>query len=309
MPEPHANMTGFKKFLLLIVIMAIGIGVYFLWPLAKTLETDILVPVVPRNLPKGLTTAPPFMHSIEFHIKGPKSAIKSLSQENLKYVLDLSKATTGVISIPVNQTLLSFPKGISVLKVTPSFVTVRIEREIKKVLPVDISFSGKPAKGFDVEKSEVKPSSVMVKGPEMILGTLTKIPTKPIDLNGVSESFKKEVTLDLKEGIILISANKLILAKVDIREKTGKKKLSDIPITGKGTTLKFDIQPPFVSIDISGPAIKIETLDKEKEISAYVDLDGLIPGMYKLQAVISLPVDFTIIGIIPEKFLVTIKDK
>ncbi len=309
MPESQANMTGYKKLFLLIFITAIGIGVYFLWPFAKTLETDILVPVVPKSLPNGLTTAPPFMKSIEFHIKGSKSAIKSLSQENLKYILDLSNAKTGVISIPVNQTLLSFPKGISVLKVTPSFVTVRIEREIKKILSVDISFSGKPAKGFDVEKSEVKPSSVMLKGPEIILESLNKILTKPIDLNGVSESFKKEVTLDLKEGITLISTDKLILAKIDIREKTGKKTISDIPVTGKNSSLKFDIQPPFVSIDINGPVIKIEALNKEKEISAYVDLDGLIPGTYELQAVISLPVEFTIIGIVPEKFLVTIKKK
>lgn len=288
-------------------IVFLSICTYFIWTISERREKDILIPVAPQNIPEGLTLTPPYMKPIEIRIRGPKSVVNRLKRQKIAYPLDLPDAGVGVITVPVNRRLLPFPKDIKVLKVTPSFVTVRIDREIKKTLPVDITFSGKPAKGHRIETTELKPSSVMVKGPQAVLENITSIPTKPIDLAGASESFKKEVTLDLKEGVTLTSENKMILALITIVEKTGRRSVSSIPVLGRGTTLSYEIKPSYVSIDISGPVLKIETVDEG--ISAYVDLDGLSPGTYERQAVISLPVDFTIIGISPEKFQVTIKRK
>ncbi len=309
MPKYRLNITGMQKKLLtvLAVIIVVSICAYFIYPISQAREKDILIPVVPQNIPEGLTLTPPYMKPIEIRIRGPKPVVNRLKKQEIAYLLDLPDAGVGVISAPVNHRLLPFPKDIKVLKVTPSFVTVRIDREIKKTLPVDITFSGKPAKGYDIEKTELKPSFVMIKGPEAVLENITTIPTKPIDLGGASESFKKEVTLDLKEGITLTSSSKIILAAITIIEKTGRKSLSNIPVKGKGTTLTYEIQPSCVNIDISGPLPKLKTIDQA--ISAYVDLKGLTPGTYDRQAVISLPVDFTIIGISPERFKVTIKRK
>ena len=61
--------------------------------------------------------------------------------------------------------------------------------------------------------AEAKPISVILRGPERSLGQMDKVSTKPINIKGLSESFKKEVALDLVENLKLIDSSKIILAK------------------------------------------------------------------------------------------------
>jgi len=184
--------------------------------------------------------------------------VKTLSEIKSRYLLDLSDINEGVNNIPIRKDNIKLPSGISILKITPSFLTVKVEKELKKELPVIVSFSGKPATGF-FTYAVTRPSSVMLKGPVNILGPIEKIFTKPIDVNGLSESFKKEIALDLPECLDIISFSGIILAEVFIEEQIVAREFKNIPVKGKDSTYTFSITPPAIDIEIKDPGCNRQT--------------------------------------------------
>lgn len=299
-------MSAYKLFFWLVLCVLIGAGLYFFQPFAPAHETDLLVPVMPENMPEGLTIASNRLKPIEFRVKGGQSVLDSLLDQKIHYALDLSGVTIGTITIPIKKENLSLPGGVSVINITPSSMTVRVEKEITKEVPVSIVFTGNPAAGFRVANASAKPARVTLKGPETLLTPMTKVTAQSIELNRVSESFKKEVTLDLAEGLALTASQNLILVEIVMDAEIVVKKIPGIPIGGRGAAHAFTIEPPQVSIEIKGPAITLDRTDIQKEIRASVDLEGLAPGIHERQVAVTVPADITVVEIEPESFKVTV---
>ncbi len=180
-----------RNLIVFVLLVLAGVAFFFLRPAPPLQETDLLIPIDFGKAPAGLTVTGSPLKGIEVRIRGSESDIRSLSSHKLSYRVDLSHADIGIRTFPIDKNLITLPKDITIIKIDPSSLTVRIEKEITKELPVIISFADKPGKGFIVMDAIAKPDSVIVRGPEDILSPLEKVSTKPIDLKGVSESFKK----------------------------------------------------------------------------------------------------------------------
>ena len=269
-------------------------------------EAEFFIPVEISGIPSELTVTGFHLKGIEVRVRGPKSALETLAKLKPKYLLDLSGAGVGVKTIDFDQNRIALPKGVTIIKINPELFTVRIENEIKKEIPIIISLSGKPASGFIVAGAVAKPLSAALQGPQNILGRMEKVLTKPIDIKGKSESFKKEIPLDLAEDLEVISASIVVLAEVFIEEKIAAKLYHDIPVEGRDTQYQYSISPPGVTIEVKGPVNVLEKLYTEKSIKVYVDLKGLKPGMYVRRASIALPLKTTLVNAEPEIFTVKI---
>jgi YbbR domain-containing protein len=299
----YRNLAG------LILFFFIGIGIFFLWPYASIQEADIFIPVNTEQIPEGLIiTNGPFT-GIEVHVRGPKSILRTLPDLKIQYTIDLSGVKIGVNVIPIHKVRIPLPDGISILKINPDSITVKVENEIKKKLPVNISLTGKPAKGYTVVGAKARPISVILRGSENTLSNMHEVSTKPINIKGLSRSFKKEVALDLLENLKLVDSSKIILANVVIKEQLTTKTFDNIPVQGDGGMYVYRITPPAITIKVKGPVNMIEKLYEGKEIQVYVDLKGLTPGVYNKRATITLPVKTTLIDAKPESFKVKIIDQ
>jgi YbbR domain-containing protein len=310
MTNPSAfSILTYRNLAGLILFFFIGIGIFFLWPYASIQEADIFIPVDTEQIPEGLIiTNGPFT-GIEVHVRGPKSILRTLSDLKIQYTIDLSGVKIGVNVIPIHQVRIPLPDGISILKINPDSITVKVENEIKKKLPVNISLTGKPAKGFMVVGTKARPMSVTLRGSENTLSNMNKVSTKPINIKGLSRSFKKEVALDLLENIKLVDSSKIILANVVIKEQLTTKTFDNIPVQGDGGLYVYRITPPAITIKVKGPVNMIEKLYESNGIQVYVDLKGLTPGVYNKRATITLPVKTTLIDAKPESFKVKIIDQ
>ena len=304
--EDHIKII-FNKVWKWVILCFFLVGCFFLlWHDSPFHETDIFIPIDPGKIPDGLSITDPPLKGIEVRISCPESLVKTLSEIKSRYLLDLSDINEGVNNIPIRKDDIKLPSGISIINITPSFLTVKVEKELKKELPVIVSFSGKPATGF-FTYAVTRPSSVMLKGPENILGPIEKIFTKPIDVNGLSESFKKEIALDLPECLDIISFSGIILAEVFIEEQIVAREFKNIPVKGKDSTYTFSITPPAIDIEIKGPVNLLEKLYQENRLEVCIDLKGLKPGIYDRHASIVLPVKTILVRVKPEIFTVKIK--
>jgi YbbR domain-containing protein len=292
--------SGHLKWIL--VLGVIGLGFVLLWPGMTTDEVDWYVPVKIENLPAGLVAIKSHVKGIEIRARGPRAVIKTLSGQKVEYRIDLGGATPGIHAVIIDPNLIRLSKGLTIRAVNPSRFSVKVENAINKELPIRVSFQGEPAPGFFIADTLARPDSFVLRGPESVLAPLTKIETKPIDVSGLNETFRKEITLDLAEGLEVISASNLAMVVVTIAEKVTTKKMEKVPLQGKNTRYRYRISPATLDIVVKGPAQVLEKLDAGRDISVTVDLKGLAPGTYIKRAAITLPVQATLVSVDPEKF-------
>lgn len=303
----HQDRRAFSYTMRLFAIL-LGLLVFFCLPAqsAKEHEADILIPIIADKLPQGLTLVGPPLKEIEVRVQGAPSVLEHLYLHTPNYRLDLSSVTIGVESIPINPDIISMPEGVKITRVNPAYVTVRVDRRLKRQLPVKIRVTGKIAAGFFVDDMLAKPSTVNLCGPESKLGSVDAILTKPIDIRGRSQSFKKEIALELAPGLEVCGSSGIILAEIYIAEKNLTRQFTDIRVEGHNTPYEFSITPPTIHIEIKGPQKIVQNLHPRKDISVLVELKDLSPGVYVRRATITLPVKTTLVKVEPELFTVKI---
>jgi YbbR domain-containing protein len=298
------------RYLIGVMLFAlIGIGGSLLIPYLFMQETDIFIPIASEKVPEGLIVTDMPFKGIEVRIRGLKSIIRTLSRLKIRYMINLSKANIGLNVIPILKARFPFPKGVSILNINPDVITVRMEKEIKKNLPVRISLTGKPAKGFEVVRTKAEPAWVMLRGSVATLGPMDEVSTKLIDITGLSGSFKKKVALNLKENLQMVDSSEIVLARVVITEQVVDKIFNHVPVIGKQTPYAYRIMPPTITIKVKGPTHLMNKLSEGSDIQAYIDLEGFKPGKYKKRATITLPVKTTLIDAKPEIFDINISNR
>ena len=272
-------------------------------------EASIKIPVLGVNIAAGLIMTGPSVQGIEIQVAGSAERMQALQKARPKYELDLSGLGNGIHTIPITPDQITLPEGISIIKLNTPTITIRIDREIKKEVPIVVSMEGEATPGFYVTTASASPYKALLRGPQYILDDIEHITTNPIDIGGASESFKKEITLDLVESVTVVFPEYPIIAKINIVEKTITRKFKDLPLSGRDISLPYSITPPAISLDVKGPANIVNTLESSKEFVVYLDLKGLKPGVYVRRATIVLPVTTMLVGVRPEIFTVTIKEK
>ena len=269
-------------------------------------ETEIQVAVEPYNIPQGLVLVGPPFKEIELRVRGSHSALEDFLRNVPRYNLDLSGVAVGVESIPINPDTIEMPEAVKIIRIDPAYLTVNIDRWKQKQVPVKVAVSGDPAGSHFISATLAEPSTVTLGGPEAVVSSIDQVLTKPIDVSGRSESFKKEIALELAAGVQVCSSSGIILAEIAIAEKDVIRRFSDILVQGQNTLYKFSISPPSLTIEIKGPQNIVEDIQPQKDIQVLVELKNLKPGVYVRRATITLPVKTTLVSVEPELFTVKI---
>ena len=269
-------------------------------------EIDILIPVDPYKLPEGLTLAGPALKEIEIRVKGTPEALEALRRNVPRYPLDLSAAAVGVESVAIDPHLIPMPAGIQITRVNPAYLSVRVDRLVKKQVPVRVAISGEPASSYSINGTTAEPSMLFICGPKTAVDLIDEIFTKPVDVSGRSETFKKEIAVDLAQGVETCSASGIVLAEIYLAAKVATRRFEGIWVQGRNTPYEFSISPPTLSLEIKGPLNIINNLQPSQDIEVYVELENLKPGVYVRRAAISLPVKTTLVSVEPEVFTVKI---
>ncbi|MCP4690663.1 MAG: hypothetical protein GY859_21600 [Desulfobacterales bacterium] len=298
-----------RKVLWLIPCLLLAALLFYLKPPSSSRETDMIIPVEFLGLKEGLTTARPLEANVEIRVSGPEASLADLKNRKITCALDLSGIDAGPASFPVDPACIQLPKRVSIVKIRPAYLNVVIEPEIKIEAPVVVSLTGNPAPGFIVEAAAIKPGVVTLRGARSRIEPIDKIRTKPLEVDGLSESTKKEVALDLPEGVVAAAPSELIFVELAVREKIDSRVFNNIPVPGKDASFSHRITPSEIRVEVKGPVSALDKLQTGEGLDVYVDLKGLEPGVYARRAVIHLPVGVNLIAASPEIFTVRISKK
>ena len=288
------------------LILILGVIAALLFPFASIIETTIRIPVKASDIPDGLILIGQPPSDLELIIRGHKSVIKALPRRFPYYVLNLSMVREGQQTVALDAKNIFLPKTIKIEKITPPSLNLTIEKKIRKTLPIDLLLSGKPASGYTLTGTVVKPDVVVVTGPARSLAGIVRIRTKPINITGTSESFKKEITIDLPENVVMTAPDKIILAEIHVDNRITTRKFRDIKVMAINTPYAVTITPPKIDLEIQGPVNLLDNFYLKEKPAVFVDLKDLEPGIYVRRATITLPVKIILTRVAPEIFSVNI---
>ena len=80
--------------------------------------------------------------------------------------------------------MIQVPFGFRVVKITPSLLTLNLERTQRKTIPVRPRVIGRPAPGFEVAEIASDPAEVRVAGPRSRVQEIESAFTEPVSVEG-----------------------------------------------------------------------------------------------------------------------------
>jgi len=283
-------------------------------------ETNLLLPVDYANVPDDMVLTNFHTDKIEVRIKCRPKHIERLSKKSLVYPADIytdlafdpaggtDAIEPGRYLLPVDKTRIPIGRSASIVKITPSYLSIRLEKKVTRVFKVTVPSIGKAAKGYMALSPVCEPATVALTGAKSLINRIEQLSTKPVDLTNANENFKKEVPLDLGQPELFTAAQSIFVVSVRIQPLTGTRTIEQIPIELQNRPgKKISIEPSTISIDLKGPQEKLNNTTLTDNIHVFMDLEGLKPGVYARHAFIDIPVELVMTNASPRVFTVKIE--
>ncbi|MBC2711620.1 MAG: YbbR-like domain-containing protein [Desulfosarcina sp.] len=237
----------------LILPLLLGAATVVLISRTDNQEVEIAIAVTFNNLADDLLLMDAPRQSVRLLVSGTPSVFETIDPKETACRLDLSGLGEGTHTISVRPADVGLPRGVSLLALLTPSLTIRLETVFQKTVGVVAVLEGNPAPGFAVATVTLKPDRIVLKGTATLLAGIDTVKTRPINLEDASESFKKEVPLNLPEAIAVDPPLRIAVAEVEVKERIITRVLENIPVSGKGTFTNHQIHPDVITLTVSGP--------------------------------------------------------
>ncbi|MBN2199501.1 MAG: YbbR-like domain-containing protein [Candidatus Aminicenantes bacterium] len=147
--------------------------------------------------PEHLELVEKDISTVDVTLRAPRRLMEQIGPANVFARLNLEKASVIQEEYPLNASNISAPSGARVIRVHPNKVRLRFEPAKELELVVEPTLVGQPPRGFRLEKVEVSPPRVPVRGPESKVREQDKVFTTPIDISNLTQS------TDIRADLIL----------------------------------------------------------------------------------------------------------
>ncbi len=220
------------------------------------------------SLPKDRVLVSERPDQLHLTLRGAWRRVKRFDERELDRInVDLRSVRGSEYTF--SEKAISLPDGLRLLSIEPSSISLRFEAlEERANVKVTVPTSGQPAEGYEVVSITAKPSQIAVKGAESAIRELAQIATRPLDLNGKTQSFTETLLLapPRPEPIIQIVDSSAVEVAVALREKEISRQKDEVKVLIRagagveGAALDgASVEPDQVSVILHGPKGKVDT--------------------------------------------------
>ena len=268
-------------------------------------ERAIEVPVEFRGIPADLMVMDNRVDYVVLRLMGPRTLVSTLDADRMRLSLDLHDAKSGSLSYPLSADYFNIPRGVSVARITPPVIHLRLEPVATRTLPVTVRISGTPEAGYRISSTVVQPESISVHGPAEDVRRLVAIETVPVDVENNSRGvIKRKVRLS-NDGKPLSLAPDQVEVSISITEEQLIRDFDRIEVGAKDFKGVYNVTPNTVHLRLSGAKNTIDKLQLASD-SVYLELKGLAVGEHSVPLTLILPAGVEILEQKPQRFKVRI---
>ncbi|NJP05548.1 MAG: hypothetical protein HC837_07980 [Chloroflexaceae bacterium] len=240
----------------------------------------------------------------QVQVSGPANQVETVVVALAAANIDQRQSSySGALQLEPFDTNGQSVEGVTVL---PSSVNVHIpirsEVGLRRV-PVLGNVTGIPASGFIISNVISLPSLINLSGSSRRLDQIDHIETEEIDITGMSETFTREVRLMFPSGTSSQNDDDLTalvnIAIVPQQVQFQANLLYTVQITGTPPGLEVTYTPMVVTVSLEGSSFALQQMS-QSNLTAFVDIEGLLPGNYTLTPTLQLPPGITTVGDLPQ---------
>jgi hypothetical protein len=273
-------------------------GAIGLWFFVNAGERDteiaLQVPVELRNVPANVMLVSPRVDFIDLVVRGPRTVLNRIDAQQLSLALDLRGVRPGPAVFRIVGEALDLPRGLEIVRLTPSEVTLEFAAVVRKTLPVHVNFTGKPPQGLRVTETTVAPEVVEVVGPAKLVEELKSAETAPIDLADAAPGLiERDLLLEPPREYVSFSAAR-VHAQVLLEEPERTRVVANVPVVVRNSDYRTTLTPSKVQITVRGPRSATESLELNHG-AVYIDASGQEPGTYEMTPAVDLPADVELV--------------
>ncbi len=178
-------------------------GVWFGLSRGKETLKTINVPVEYTDIKSGFDIIEASTNTVDLHLSGSMTLLKSLKPENVKVLLKLGNSHAGHNSVNISLDNIILPPGVNLKKVEPKTVEIVMAGKIERNIPVQVDWSGKIADNLILESVSITPATIKVTGVSPGIETVATIYTEKVLLDRI----KSSGTGSIQSGIVLFPSS------------------------------------------------------------------------------------------------------
>ena len=256
--------------------LALAAGLWFVIAGRQTAERGVTVPVEFRNVPRDLETTGDAVNNVDVRLRASPGLINSLESGKLLATIDLAGAAEGERIVQLTPGMIQVPYGFRVIKITPSLLTLNLERTERKTVPIRPRVIGRPAPGFEVAEVASDPAEVRVAGPRSRVQEIESAFTEPVSVEGADRTAAVLVNVGLEDPLLRLEEGSRVQVTAHVREVQEKRTFAGLRVHAQGRPAR--LTPSRVAATVAGPASQVRTLEAA-DLTAYVTLprEGVVP--------------------------------
>ena len=297
-----------------LVSLAAAVGAWYAIRAATsnaTLIADIPLTIQP---PPDWSVVDLSAKTVDVAFLGTRDDLRYLNRELIKVTVDArSHHDNKLFVIPLGPANINAPGSARIDFIRPAVLTVRLDREITKQVPVKVETQNLLPDGYEIEKIVVTPATVELSGPEQRLAEIESVSTVPVDLDGRIRSInKRRLVLVPGEGAADVQMNpSAVTLDLAIIERSLSSVFPDMPILPMlppGRSVRADLEPEIATLTVKGRPELMKTLAAE-DLRLFVDaaeVAGAAPVKLPIRAV--LPNGIVLVRTEPAQVAVRLKD-
>jgi len=265
----------------------------------------VRVPVAVVNLPEDVALLSADAREVEVTLRGPRGRLDVL--EGLGLVAEINLEDVAVeAGQALNRTIrlggtnirvagdaersTPLPGDVRFAGTEPAVVAMTLNRMTEKELTVQVELEGTPAQGFELKHS-VSPAKVRVRGPFLLLQSLSRIFTERVAVEGISR--RREATVRLQRevptpdfgAVPIFPARPTVELTLDVVEKPAEKTIERVPVRFAAVPKNLSViqqNVAEVAVTLRGPARRLRDIDAQS-LMVEIDLEGEQPPRGKPQ--------------------------
>ena len=192
-------------------VLSMGLAiVIFVFHRMNTLEERFFS--VPLNIERtgALVPSSSYPRVIRISLRGEASGIFTIMEEDIEAYVNMGKYDVpGVYTVPVQFRKRGTAQTVEQLQiiVDPMEMTLSLDYQISKVVPLEASFLGQLDPGYTMTSYSLTPTQAVIAGPSELIWSISEVYTEAIDLDGRRSDFSVMVNVMNRDPLIVVRGN------------------------------------------------------------------------------------------------------
>lgn len=280
-----------REFFVFLVFFFIAAGFWLLQTLNNDYETEFSVPVRLKNVPEDvvITSEPVSELRVRVRDKGTVLLNYMLGKSFYPVILDFSEYKSGNTHVKIltsqiqKKVTAQLNASTTLLSMKPDTLEYYYSTGESKWVPVRLQGRVEAGLQYYLPDTVFTPDSVRVYAPAGVLDTITAAYTQALQLENITDTLRRQVSLEVRRGVKYVPASVNLMLPVDMyTEKTVEVPLKGINFPA-GKELRAFPSKVQISFQIGVGRFRQVTADDFHLVVSYEELVGLGDNKYTVK--------------------------